>query len=109
VLFLTLQIQLPEQCRRKLGPYLYHTPPGTFTQLHQDGNGTVDSLHYCHKGFNEVLMMPRGTDKQMNEATKILVGDVVEKEKYDPGNPHSNGKKPPWPTNEKIKQCKENQ
>jgi hypothetical protein len=54
-------------------------------------------------------MMPRGTDKQMNEATKILVGDVVAKEKYDPGNPHSNGKKPPWPTNEKIKQCKENQ
>jgi len=61
----------------------------------------VDSGHYCHKGHNEVFLMQRGTDKQMEKMKKILVGEGF----YDPTVPHSNGIKPPWPTTEQIEEC----
>lgn len=102
VLFLTLQIQLPVNCRRDFGPNVYITPAGNFTSLHQDGNGTVDSGHFCHKGHNDVIMMQRGTEKQMKEIENILVGQGC----YDPAVPHSNGIKPPWPTKEQIEKCR---
>ena len=48
-------------------------------------------------------MMQRGTEKQMNEMIKILVGEGG----YDPTTPHSDGMKPPWPTEEQIEKCRE--
>ena len=32
---------------------------GGFTQMHQDGHGTVDSGHYNLSGYNEVVMLRR--------------------------------------------------
>jgi hypothetical protein len=94
--------QIPEKCRRNYGPNLYIAPPGAFTQIHQDGNGTVDSGHFCYKGFNEVCMLKRGTEKEMKEAEEILVGTGD----YDSTQPHYDGKKPHWPTTEAIEKCK---
>ena len=101
VLFLTLQTQLPGSCQRDHGPNVCITPGGDFTSLHQDGNGTVDSGHCCHEGDNEVLMLQRGTDKQMKQIKTILVGDSC----YDPTAAHGNGAKPPWPTAAQIEKC----
>jgi hypothetical protein len=42
-----------------MGPNLFIMPPGSFTTLHQDGNGTVDSGHQCLAGYNEVVMLLR--------------------------------------------------
>jgi hypothetical protein len=97
----TVQTQTPYNCGRNFGPNLYITPPGTFTQIHQDGCGTVDSGHYCHRGYNEVIMLKRGTEKEMKEAEEILVGKSV----YDSTEPHFEGKKPGWPTRTAIEEC----
>jgi hypothetical protein len=94
--------QIPKTCQRDCGPNLYIAPKGCFTYLHQDGNGNVDSGHFCFKGFNEVLMLKRGTEKEMKRAEEILVGTG----EYDSNEPHYNGKKPPWPTTEKIDECR---
>jgi hypothetical protein len=45
-------------------------------------------------------MMPRGTEHQMEEARKILVGDEC-----DPNLPHCDGKKPAWPAKEQTEKC----
>jgi hypothetical protein len=45
-------------------------------------------------------MMARGTEDQMEQAKKILVG-----KEYDPRVPHCNGEKPPWPTKQQILDC----
>ena len=42
-----------------MGPNGYICPGGGFTQIHEDGFGTVDSGHSCHHGINEVVMLRR--------------------------------------------------
>jgi hypothetical protein len=76
------------------------TKPTTFTSFHQDGNGTVDSGHYCHKGYNEVILFRRLSQSQEKQMEAILFG-----ESYDPLKPHGNGVKPDWPTKRKIEEC----
>jgi hypothetical protein len=57
-----------------MGPNIYITPPGSFTALHQDGNGTVDSGHQCLTGYNEVLMLRRMPESHKTNAICILNG-----------------------------------
>jgi hypothetical protein len=51
---LCMMKDLPGQMQPFMGPNLYVTPGNTFTTLHQDGLGTVDSGHSCLYGTNEV-------------------------------------------------------
>ena len=44
----------------------------SYTGFHQDLYGTVDSVHYCHTGCNEVVMLGRLSDAQKMEAMRIL-------------------------------------
>lgn len=50
-----------------------HNLAGSFTSLHQDGNGTVDSGHTALEGHNEVFILPRTEE----ESEKIRVVDVL--------------------------------
>jgi hypothetical protein len=45
--------------------------------------------------------MKRGTEQQMKDVQKILVGTGD----YDPAHPHYDGQKPSWPTKRAIDQC----
>lgn len=76
------------------------TKPTTFTYFHQDGNGTVDSGHYCHKGYNDVILFGRLSNNQEKQMEAILFG-----EDYVPFQPHGDGVKPDWPTKGKIEKC----
>ena len=40
-----------------IGPNLYMRPPGSFTNFHQDGYGTVDSGHLCKIMKKNKLML----------------------------------------------------
>jgi hypothetical protein len=76
-----------------LGPNLYLTSPGAFTQLHQDGHGTVDSGHFNMCGYNEVVMLRRLTERHKIEACKLMrypTGLTASATRYDPVNglPH---------------------
>ena len=55
-----------------MGPNLYVTPGGAYTHFHQDGNGTVDSGHYCLSGYNEVVMLRRLPERHKAEAARLL-------------------------------------
>ena len=55
-----------------MGPNLYQTPPGGFTQFHQDGHGTVDSGHLCLEGYNEVVMLRRMDEVHKEHALHFL-------------------------------------
>jgi hypothetical protein len=55
---------------------MYVTPPAAFTHFHQDGHGTVDSGHLCLKGYNEVVMLRRLTERHKKHALMILTGDL---------------------------------
>jgi hypothetical protein len=55
-----------------MGPNLYLTPPGSFTHFHQDGHGTVDSGHFCIRGYNEVVMLRRMSERHMENALHFL-------------------------------------
>lgn len=59
-----------------MGPNLYITPPGSFTQFHQDGHGTVDSGHQCLRGSNEVVMLRRMDEANKRRALRILCGNM---------------------------------
>ena len=59
--------------RQFMGPNLCLTPPRSFTHLHQDGHGTVDSGYLCLSGCNEVVMLRRMTEERKKHALKILV------------------------------------
>eukprot|EP00903_Cladosiphon_okamuranus_P010291 g9742.t1 len=64
---------MPRESRPFLGPNLYITPPGSWTQFHQDGNGTVDSGHQCLAGRNRVIMLRRlDNEEDKHTALKIL-------------------------------------
>ncbi len=72
-----------------MGPNAYLTPPGSFTQVHQDGHGTVDSGHLCLTGYNEVVMLRRLPERHKINALALLRGEGGG-EKYDGlyGLPH---------------------
>lgn len=55
-----------------MGPNLYITPPGSFTQFHQDGFGTVDSGHLCLSGANEVVMLRRLPERHKEHGLYLL-------------------------------------
>lgn len=57
-----------------MGPNAYCTPPESFTQVHQDGHGTVDSGHLCLTGFNEVIMLRRMMERHKIHALSLLRG-----------------------------------
>jgi hypothetical protein len=86
-----------------MGPLVYATPEGAFTQLHQDGHGTVgklsgvlvscfdcgqsltyclvpDSGHFCISGYNEVVMLRRLPERHKLHACQVAPGF----EKYNP-------------------------
>lgn len=65
-----------------MGPNLYCTPPESFTQMHQDGHGTVDSGHLCLSGYNEVVIFRRLTERHKMNALALLKGQGSEL-KYD--------------------------
>ena len=58
-----------------MGPILYLSPPGSFTQFHQDGYGSVDSGHQCIEGYNEVVMLRRLPEVHKKHAMNILCGN----------------------------------
>jgi hypothetical protein len=58
-----------------MGPNYYQTPPGGFTQFHQDGHGTVDSGHLCLEGYNEVVMLRRMDEAHKKHALHFLKCD----------------------------------
>lgn len=58
-----------------MGPNSYITPPESFTQVHQDGHGTVDSGHLCLAGYNEVVMLRRLTERHKKHALSLLRGE----------------------------------
>uniref|UniRef100_A0A7S4EEL1 DUF6824 domain-containing protein n=1 Tax=Pseudo-nitzschia australis TaxID=44445 RepID=A0A7S4EEL1_9STRA len=93
-----------------MGPNLYVTPPASFTHFHQDGHGTVDSGHLCISGFNEVVMFRRLTERHKKHALWILSGKITEGYHFDGlySVPHGDGlgKKPPWPSNDMVEECK---
>ena len=64
-----------------MGPNMYVTPPATFTHFHQDGHGTVDSGHLCIKGYNEVVMLRRLTERHKKHALWLLTGNEEDKSK----------------------------
>jgi hypothetical protein len=73
--------------------------------LHQDGAGTVDSGHYCHAGYNDVIVMSRGTESQMQHAMDVLFGNV-KCDACDRYKPHDDGQKPDWPTTKAVNDCR---
>jgi hypothetical protein len=74
--------------------------------LHQDGAGTVDSGHCCHAGYNDVLVMSRGTETQMQKAMNMLFRNV-KCNAYNHYKPHDDGEKPDWPTTEAVNNCRD--
>ncbi|CAN0499222.1 unnamed protein product, partial [Ectocarpus sp. 8 AP-2014] len=47
----------------------------SWTQFHQDGNGTVDSGHQCLAGRNRVIMLRRlDREEDKRAALRILAG-----------------------------------
>ena len=64
--------KLEEDEKPDLGPHVLVVASNSYTGFHQDLYGTVDSVHYCHTGCNEVVMLGRLSDAQKMEAMKIL-------------------------------------
>jgi hypothetical protein len=59
-----------------MGPNLYVTPPGSYTDFHLDGFGTVDPGHLCLSGYNEVVMLRRLNTDDQKKAKEILTGSA---------------------------------
>eukprot|EP00956_Cyclotella_meneghiniana_P028198 scaffold64965_cov79-Cyclotella_meneghiniana.AAC.16 len=89
-----------------MGPNLYMTPPSSFTQFHQDGHGTVDSGHYCCRGYNEVVMLRRLPERHKHNALHLLHRTPSSSSSYLYEKPHDVVALPWWPTTEAIEQCK---
>jgi len=99
-----------------MGPNMYITPPAAFTHFHQDGHGTVDSGHFCLKGYNEVILLRRLTERHKKHALMILTGNFLNNgdKTHDYFDalyqvPHGDelGEKPAWPTKEQIEKCRQ--
>merc|ERR1712151_277541 len=97
-----------------MGPNIYITPPSSFTHFHQDGYGTVDSIHVCLSGYNEVVIVRRMTEERKRHALYLLKGgdrfDISSQRTYDGlyGLPHGDGygDKPMWPDHTAIELCR---
>lgn len=116
-----LMYDLPFEARPLMGPNLYISPPASFTKMHQDGAGTVDSGHVCLSGYNEVLMLRRLPEahKKYAMSTYTAYNEVgsrnskrsSQKRKknnaYNPLDdfPHNDGfdSMPSWPTKDIVK------
>lgn len=68
--------QVTSTARPFMGPNLYVTPPAAFTHFHQDGHGTVDSGHLCLRGYNEVVILRRLTERHKQHSLMILTGNL---------------------------------
>jgi hypothetical protein len=93
-------LQLPASARPFMGPNMYITPGGGFTQLHQDGHGTCDSGHLALSGYNEVVMLRRLPERHKANACKALSKDLAYDGMY--GLPHDQAILPGWPTKDTI-------
>jgi hypothetical protein len=60
-----------------MGPNLYISPGGGYTQFHQDGHGTVDSGHSCLTGYNEVIMLRRLPECHKQQACQLIPSVMV--------------------------------
>ena len=76
---LTSLDKLEEDEQPDLGPHVFVAASNSYTGFHQDLYGTVDSVHYCHTGFNEVVMLGRLSDAQKMEAIWILFSQAHSK------------------------------
>jgi hypothetical protein len=56
-----------------MAPNLYVTPSRSFTHLHQDGHGTVDSEHLCLSRYNEVVMLCRMEEDRKKHVLNLLI------------------------------------
>jgi len=81
-----------------MGPSIYMTPPSSFTELQQDGHGTVDSGHYCCRGYNEIIMLRRLPERHKHNALNLL---------HSSSSPHDVNTLLRWPTNKAIEKCNE--
>ena len=90
---------------------------GSFTGLHQDGDGTVDSGHSVIQGYNEVVMLTRLSEAKKLSACSILLakdgkvtGSKIDGTVLLYTQPHEKNKKKKgpkgkeclWPTNKTI-------
>ena len=65
-------LQLTNTEKVSYGPHVFVAPTTSFTSFHQDCYGTVDSVHHCHSGCNEIVMLPR-----LNQAKKLEALDIL--------------------------------
>jgi hypothetical protein len=65
-------IQVADHGKPDMGPNLYVSATGGFTAFHRDGFGGVDSWHYCHQGYNEVVILRRMTEGHNVNALRVL-------------------------------------
>ena len=65
-------LQLMENEKVSYGPHVFVAQATSFTAFHQDCYGTVDSVHYCHSGCNEVVMLP-----SLNKAEKLKALEIL--------------------------------
>lgn len=87
---------VPSESHTFMGPNVYTTPAGSFTWVHQDGVGTVDSGHQSLGGVNEVIMFQRLTDASKQMVLNTLANTAGG---YSPRTAvHDDGAKPAWPT-----------
>ena len=70
-------LQLEDDERPSYGPHVFVTPSNAFTSFHQDNYGSVDSIHYCHSGVNEVVMLPRLSKDDKVKALNIYFEKVL--------------------------------
>ena len=94
--------------RPAMGPLLYAAAVGCFTQFHLDGYGSVDAMHLCVTGYNEVIVLGRLVRHEMIAALMILTGlsqeDVT---KMVDGAPHDGGLLSlAMPTNQQVEACR---
>ena len=110
---LCMMKDLPYQMQPFMGPNLYVSPGSTFTTLHQDGLGTVDSGHSNLYGNNEVVMLRRLPETHKRAACALMptksqimlsTGELSENTMYR--LPHDDGRqdKQAWPTLQVVEQ-----
>lgn len=67
--------------------------PGAFTQMHQDGRGTVDSGHVVLSGYNDVVKLRRIPERHKQFVNSMLkrCGSATTEKPYDSVNgiPHA--------------------
>jgi hypothetical protein len=89
---------------------------GGFTQMHQDGHGTVDSGHSCLSGYNEVVMLRRLPECHKRKACQLIPTEITDgtSRKRQAHNilfrlPHDDGRKDKllWPETATIESWKQ--